>query len=81
MRVRLSPPQPGFTNGVGHFTQVVWKGTTHAGTAISDCGKVIATNYYPPGNYEQAATVSYAMIGCLYVLVGVSRNARFMTDV
>jgi len=44
-----------------HFTQVVWKGTTHVGCAIVDCdlsvydaswwpAKYAVCNYYPPGN-------------------------------
>lgn len=46
--------QPGFKSGTGHFTQVVWIGSTEVG-----CGKArsprggtyVVCNYSPPGNY------------------------------
>lgn len=34
----------------GHFTQVVWKGTTKVGMARSKCGEFIVANYSPAGN-------------------------------
>lgn len=45
-------PGKGFTPGTGHFTQLVWRGTTHCGTAIARSGdkKFVVTNYFPPGN-------------------------------
>jgi len=42
--------KPGFTTGVGHFTQVVWKDTKEVGLAISEDGCFIVANYYPAGN-------------------------------
>jgi len=39
-----------FTPGTGHFTQVVWKGTTHVGMALSEDGRFCVANYYPAGN-------------------------------
>jgi len=42
--------KPGNQPGCGHFTALVWTATTHAGTARSDCGCYVATNYYPGGN-------------------------------
>ena len=43
---------PGFTNDVGHFTQLVWKGSNQIGCG-AHCGVycVITCNYYPAGNY------------------------------
>jgi len=43
----------GFTMGTGHFTQVVWKSTTHVGMArdTSGNGRFIFANYFPPGNF------------------------------
>lgn len=38
----------------GHYTQMVWKNTTHVGIGISRCkdgGIIIVANYNPPGNY------------------------------
>ncbi|KAL1406438.1 hypothetical protein Q8F55_008137 [Vanrija albida] len=54
---------PVFSEAAGHFTQVVWKGTTSIGCAIKRCpGRTVLTNYdgeadflvceyAPPGNY------------------------------
>ena len=50
---------PGFANNTGHFTQLVWKGTTHVGVGKAVRGKTtfVVANYTPPGNvagqYEQ----------------------------
>jgi len=44
--------QPGFQSGTGHFTQVIWKSTTHVGVGVSTDGKNIAANYYPAGNVQ-----------------------------
>jgi len=36
----------------GHYTQVVWKGTTHVGCATAACkgNMIVVCNYDPPGN-------------------------------
>ncbi len=36
----------------GHYTQVVWRGTTHVGCGMASCGnsEVWVCNYTPPGN-------------------------------
>merc|ERR1712166_1126462 len=36
--------------GTGHFTQVIWKGTTHVGFGRSSDGNYICCNYTPAGN-------------------------------
>ena len=39
---------------IGHYTQMIWKNTTHVGiaSAISKTGKVyVVARYYPAGNY------------------------------
>lgn len=49
----------GFGEGTGHFTQVVWKGTTQVGCAVKTSCKdqyggtfeYIKCDYSPPGNY------------------------------
>ncbi len=43
--------QSNFTK-VGHYTQMVWKSTTHVGCGIATCGNfiIIVCNYNPPGN-------------------------------
>jgi Cysteine-rich secretory protein family len=47
--------------GIGHFTQLVWKGTTTVGCAAVDCpaslaGWIIVCQYWPPGNVKDAST-------------------------
>lgn len=47
---------PGFSSNTGHFTQVVWKGTTEIGCGFkSGCttgwANVWVCQYNPPGNY------------------------------
>jgi uncharacterized protein YkwD len=47
---------PGYTSGTGHFTQVVWKGTTEIGCGFATgCSSPSSANvwvcrYNPPGN-------------------------------
>jgi len=41
----------GFHGGTGHFTQVVWKSTTHVGMAASPNGTFVVANYFPAGNF------------------------------
>ena len=40
---------PGWDYGTGHFTQVVWKGTTEVGCGVANGW--VCCRYYPPGNY------------------------------
>lgn len=47
----------GFSEATGHFTQLVWKGTTSTGCAAANCtgkggmdGFFLVCEYYPPGN-------------------------------
>lgn len=44
----FSTHQSGTGKPTGHFTQVVWYGTTHVGAARSSDGIYIAANYSPP---------------------------------
>ena len=46
--------KPGFSGSTGHFTQVVWKGSTHIGIGrATKKGKTyVVANYIPPGNVE-----------------------------
>ncbi|CAF1674552.1 unnamed protein product, partial [Adineta ricciae] len=48
---------PSFSSGTGHFTQVVWKATTHLGIgrAVSASNKLyVVGNYFPGGNFNNA---------------------------
>jgi len=49
---------PGFSMATGHFTQVVWKGTTKLGCAIQKRGRetYIVARYSPPGNVVGTGT-------------------------
>lgn len=40
---------------VGHYTQVVWKDTTHVGCAIATVNgyDILVCRYSPPGNYDE----------------------------
>ncbi|CAL8116343.1 unnamed protein product [Orchesella dallaii] len=46
---------PGFSTETGHFTQVVWKSTTHVGIGVAWNPKrnwwVVVANYSPSGNF------------------------------
>lgn len=48
--------RPGFAMDTGHFTQVIWRGSTHVGCGRSECDGMTTwvCNYDPPGNWEGA---------------------------
>lgn len=51
----------GFSMNTGHFTQLVWKGSTRMGIgrATSSSGwTYVVANYYPPGNMKGAFTAN-----------------------
>ena len=41
---------PGWSHDTGHFTQVVWVGTTEIGCGVKDGW--VCCRYTPPGNYQ-----------------------------
>ncbi|CAM0143082.1 hypothetical protein VKS41_006158 [Umbelopsis sp. WA50703] len=48
--------KPGFSEATGHFTQVVWVGTTEIGCGVTTCSSLggaplYTCSYNPPGNY------------------------------
>ena len=45
---------PGFSISTGHFTQVIWRGSTELGCGWADCNgqTFMVCRYAPPGNYE-----------------------------
>ena len=44
---------PGFYDNTGHFTQLVWVGTTQLGCATTKCPSYLLYDckFYPPGNF------------------------------
>jgi len=58
--------QPGFSMQTGHFTQVVWRGTTQIGCGMSQCKglDVWVCEYDPPGNWEGQYREQVLPVGC-----------------
>ncbi len=48
--------KPGFSMAAGHFTQLVWRGTSMIGCGKASCGngEIWVCNYEGPGNWEGA---------------------------
>jgi hypothetical protein len=43
-----------FSNGCGHYTQIIWRNTTEVGCGMATCSngsEIWVCNYNPPGNY------------------------------
>jgi hypothetical protein len=60
--------KPAFSAKTGHFTQVIWKGSTRLGVGLgfsSDKRKVyVVTNYSPPGNMQGSFPQNVASPSC-----------------
>jgi hypothetical protein len=50
----------------GHFTQVVWRATTHVGCGTASCTGLVlwVCNYDPPGNVERGYRANVLPPGC-----------------
>ena len=57
---------PAFGMNTGHFTQVVWRGTTGVGCGQSQCngGELWVCNYNPPGNMSGSFVTNVQPKGC-----------------
>jgi len=58
---------PSFQYDSGHYSQIVWKGTTKVGCGIRDCPDGFTTllcNYYPPGNFNSRTTLAFPAENC-----------------
>ncbi len=56
----------GFSMRTGHFTQLVWKGTTAIGCGTSSCGglDIYVCNYAPAGNVQGEYQANVLPTGC-----------------
>jgi len=56
----------GFSMRTGHFTQLVWKGTTAMGCGTSSCGglEIYVCNYAPAGNVQGEYRANVLPTGC-----------------
>jgi len=56
----------GFSMETGHFTQLVWMGSTHIGCGVASCGgfEVWVCNYGPAGNMEGAYQANVLPTSC-----------------
>lgn len=77
----------GFSEGTGHWTQLVWNGTTSVGCGAVDCDGVSGGNatgwylvceYYPPGNVEGEYAQNVGKVK--YQLVSGSGDAAKAAD-
>ncbi len=59
-------PNGGFSMKTGHFTQVVWRATTHVGCGHSQCKgmDIWVCEYDPPGNWEGQYRENVLPLGC-----------------
>ena len=59
-------PNGGFSMKTGHFTQVVWRSTTHVGCGRSQCKgmDIWVCEYDPPGNWEGQYRENVLPPGC-----------------
>jgi uncharacterized protein YkwD len=59
-------PDGGFSAETGHFTQVVWRGTTEVGCGHSSCNgnDIWVCNYDPAGNWDGQYRENVLPLGC-----------------
>jgi hypothetical protein len=62
---------PGWNGNAGHFTQVVWKGSTSVGCGAADCTgyhgvlpSYVVCRYAPAGNFDTTAEFKANVLPC-----------------
>ncbi len=63
---KYSFQNPQYHPGAGHFTQVVWAGTTRIGCGVAHCpnADVWVCNYDPPGNVRKQFAANVSPTSC-----------------
>ena len=72
----------GFSMNTGHFTQVVWKGSTRMGVGRATNSRgwtYVVANYYPPGNMQGAFTANVLRPGNYNIPTAASQPTNTST--
>jgi hypothetical protein len=75
---------PGFSSSTGHFTQVIWSGSTQLGIGIAFSNNnktaTVVANYYPPGNVIGSFSANVLPL-CSTTIAGVTNTTTSATTI